>query len=56
MKIHFDLISDLHIDSWDETFSWEGKATSPYAVVIGDVSRERAEQLKNYKLIQTLQR
>ena len=43
MKIHFDLISDLHVDSWDEQFSWEGKATSPYAVVIGDVSRERAD-------------
>ena len=43
MKIHFDLISDLHIDSWDETFSWEGKATAPYAVVAGDVSRERAD-------------
>jgi len=43
MKIHFDLISDLHVDSWNEEFSWEGKATSPYAVVIGDVSRERTD-------------
>ena len=43
MKIHFDLISDLHVDTWDEQFSWEGKATSPYAVVAGDISRERAE-------------
>ena len=43
MKIHFDLISDLHVDTWDEQFSWEGKATSPYAVVAGDVSRERAD-------------
>ena len=43
MKIHFDLISDLHVDTWDETFSWEGKATSPYAVVAGDISRERAD-------------
>ena len=42
MKIHFDLISDLHVDSWNEEFSWEGKATSPYAVVIGDVTRERS--------------
>ena len=42
MKIHFDLISDLHVDTWDETFSWEGKATSPYAVIAGDISRERA--------------
>ena len=43
MKIHFDLISDLHVDTWDEQFSWEGKATSPYAVVAGDISRERAD-------------
>ena len=42
MKIHFDLISDLHVDSWDEEFSWEGMATSPYAVIAGDISRERA--------------
>jgi len=42
MKIHFDLISDLHVDTWDEAFSWEGKATSPYAVISGDISRERA--------------
>ena len=43
MKIHFDLISDLHVDTWDEEFSWEGKATSPYAVVAGDISRVRSE-------------
>jgi len=43
MKIHFDLISDLHVDSWDEQFSWEGKPTAPYAVIIGDVSRDRAD-------------
>ena len=43
MKIHFDLISDLHVDTWDEEFSWEGKATSLYAVVAGDISRERAD-------------
>jgi hypothetical protein len=42
MKIHFDLISDLHVDSWDEKFSWDGKATSLYAVVAGDISRDRA--------------
>ena len=43
MKIHFDLISDLHVDTWNEDFSWEGKATSPYAVVAGDISRVRSE-------------
>jgi predicted phosphodiesterase len=43
MKIHFDLISDLHVDTWDEEFSWEGKATSLYAVVAGDISRDRSQ-------------
>lgn len=43
MKIYFDLISDLHVDTWDEEFSWEGKATSPYAVIAGDISRERSD-------------
>ncbi len=43
MKIHFDLISDLHVDTWDEKFSWEGKATSLYAVVAGDITRDRSQ-------------
>jgi len=58
MNITFDLISDLHVDTWDEPFSWEGKATSLYAVVAGDISRERAdlrpvlEELSNhYKVV-----
>ena len=58
MNITFDLISDLHVDTWDEPFSWEGKATSLYAVVAGDISRERAdirpvlEELNNhYKVV-----
>jgi len=58
MKIHFDLISDLHVDTWEEPFSWEGKATSLYAVVAGDISRERSdlkpvlkELSSHYKLV-----
>lgn len=43
MTLHFDLISDLHVDTWDESFSWEGKATSLYAVVAGDISRDRSD-------------
>lgn len=35
----FDLISDLHVETWD-TFDWEGQPTSPYCVVAGDVSRD----------------
>ena len=58
MKIHFDLISDLHVDTWEEPFSWESKATSLYAVVAGDISRERSdlkpvlkELSSHYKLV-----
>jgi len=40
MQFNFDLISDLHIETWD-SFDWSGQATSPYCVVAGDVSRDR---------------
>lgn len=39
MKFAFDLISDLHIETWPE-FDWSGQATSPYCVVAGDVARD----------------
>jgi predicted phosphohydrolase len=41
MRFTFDLISDLHVDTWPETFNWVGLATSPYCVVAGDVARDR---------------
>ena len=41
MTFAFDLISDLHIETWD-SFDWGGQATSPYCVVAGDVCRDRA--------------
>lgn len=40
MPFSFDLISDLHIETWD-SFDWEGQATSPYCVVAGDIGRDR---------------
>ena len=40
MSLAFDLISDLHIDTWGD-FNWEGQATSPVCVVAGDVARDR---------------
>lgn len=40
MTFAFDLISDLHIETWTN-FDWSGQATSPYCVVAGDVSRDR---------------
>ena len=40
MKFAFDLISDLHVDTWPR-FDWTGIATSPVAVVAGDIARDR---------------
>jgi predicted phosphodiesterase len=58
MDVTFDLISDLHIDTWEEQFTWEGKPTSLYAVVAGDVTRDRSllrpaltELGKHYKVV-----
>ena len=41
MLFAFDLISDLHVDTWPQPFDWTGQATSPYCVVAGDVCRDR---------------
>ena len=41
MSLAFDLISDLHIETWAGEFSWDYQATSPVCVVAGDVSRDR---------------
>ena len=38
MTFAFDLISDLHIETWDK-FNWTGQATSPVCVVAGDIAR-----------------
>lgn len=39
MTFAFDLISDLHVDTWDK-FDWVGQPTSPYCIVAGDVGRD----------------
>lgn len=39
MSLSFDLISDLHVETWDH-FDWSGQATSPIAIVAGDVARD----------------
>ncbi len=39
MQMHFDLISDLHIETWPD-FDWTGQPTSPYCVVAGDVAQD----------------
>ena len=40
MSFAFDLISDLHGETWPE-FVWTGQATSAYCVVAGDLARDR---------------
>jgi hypothetical protein len=42
MTFAFDLISDLHVETWDQ-FDWTDQPTAPYCVVAGDVSRDRAQ-------------
>lgn len=39
MKIGFDLISDLNLTP-DDTFNWEGKATSLYCIIAGNISSD----------------
>lgn len=40
MQFNFDLISDLHVETWGTDFDWSGQATSPYCVVAGDITRD----------------
>lgn len=48
MQFAFDLISDLHIETWGE-FDWTAQATSPVCVVAGDVCQDRALLLKTLR-------
>jgi predicted phosphodiesterase len=45
MQFAFDLISDLHIETWGE-FDWTSQATSPVCVVAGDVCKDQTLLLK----------
>lgn len=45
MRIAFDLISDLHVETWPN-FDWTGQATAPYCIVAGDVARNRERLLE----------
>lgn len=40
MYFAFDLISDLHLETWPET-DWSVMATSPFCVIAGDIARDR---------------
>jgi predicted phosphodiesterase len=48
MTIAFDLISDLHIETWP-SFDWTGLATSAYCVVAGDIARDRKTVIDTLK-------
>ena len=48
MEINFDLISDLHVETWDQ-FDWTGQPTSPYCIVAGDVSQDRTLLINTLK-------
>lgn len=45
MKLSFDLISDLHVETWPKDLDWSGQATSMLCVVAGDVSRDRQQTI-----------
>jgi predicted phosphodiesterase len=58
MTFTFDLISDLHLETWEETFDWSGRSTSAHAVVIGDLAKDREQVIhcldnlrKNYQAV-----
>ena len=40
MSIAFDLISDLHLETWTGEFDLTGQATSPICIVAGDISSD----------------
>jgi len=42
MKIAIDLISDLHVETWPESFDWSGQPTSMICVVAGDIAKDQA--------------
>lgn len=39
MQFSFDLISDLHVETWSHSFDFRGQSTSSLCVVAGDVTR-----------------
>ena len=49
MSLAFDLISDLHIETWSTEFDWTYQATSPVCVVAGDVCRDRDVLIRTLK-------
>jgi len=49
MSLAFDLISDLHLETWSTEFDWTYQATSPVCIVAGDVCRDRDALVRTLK-------
>ena len=49
MSLAFDLISDLHIETWPDEFDWTYQATSPVCIVAGDVTRDTDTLVRTLK-------
>ena len=49
MSLAFDLISDLHIETWSADFDWTYQATSPVCIVAGDVCQDRDGLVRTLK-------
>jgi len=41
MLFNFDLISDIHRETWNH-FDWSGQPTASFCIVAGDIARDRA--------------
>ena len=50
MEFAFDLISDLHVNTWPK-FDWTGIATSPVAIVAGNIACDRNKSCQNHQRI-----
>ena len=40
MRVAFDLISDLHLETWSDNLNWHGLSTSPVLIIAGDIARD----------------
>ena len=55
MTFAFDLISDLHQETWP-TFNWKDQATSPFCVVAGDIGDDRQQVIETLRHLGTCYR
>jgi hypothetical protein len=51
MQITFDLISDLHLETWTDDLNWQGQATSSMCIIAGDIARDRDLVVKKLEQI-----